>query len=344
MDEPAPQSTAEILWQENGLCYNNSIICEKPGRRTMRWNGKRYHTLDYALKNIFGEKVIKLSLDGGFSCPNRDGTTGSGGCIFCSGQGSGDFAGSGKLTISQQIAQQKALLSGKWAANKYIAYFQNYTNTYAPISVLRERYEKALACEGIAGLAIATRPDCVSPEVADLLQHFSDSTFLWVELGLQTIHPESAAFINRGYDLDCFLHACDLLRERRVRTVVHLIMGLPGESRQDMLETVRFIARLGIWGVKFHMLYIQKDTRLFQHYCNEPFALMQREEYAAVIADALELLPAEAVIHRVTGDGDRRLLVEPMWTLDKRKVLARIDNELALRNSYQGARCVPGLV
>jgi len=302
----------------------------------MEWYDKRYHTLDYELKHIFGQKVVKLSLDGGFTCPNRDGTIGTRGCIFCGEKGSGDFAGTRSVSILEQIEQQKKLLSSKWPNSKYIAYFQSYTNTYAPVDRLRDLYETALSGKDVVGLAIATRPDCLPSDVIALLEELGRKTFLWIELGLQTIHLKSAAFIRRGYDLSCFVESVERLKKRNIRIVVHLIMGLPGESTADMLDTVRFVAKLGVWGVKFHMLYIQKDTDLYDYYCSHPFNLLACDEYINIIADALELLPPEVVVHRVTGDGVKRLLAAPLWSLDKLRVLSGIDKELRERNSYQG--------
>jgi len=302
----------------------------------MKWFDKRYHTLDYELKQTFGEKVVKLSLDGGFTCPNRDGSIGTRGCIFCGEKGSGDFAGTRDVSIAEQIEQQKKLLSSKWPDGKYIAYFQSYTNTYAPIDRLRNRYEAALDCKDVVGLAIATRPDCLPDDVLTLLEEFAGKTYMWLELGLQTVHPGSAAFIRRGYDLSCFTEAVLKLKERNIRVVVHMIVGLPGESRKDILETVSFVAKLGVWGVKFHMLYIQKDTDLYEYYCSNPFKVLTLEEYVNIIVDALEILPPETVVHRVTGDGVKKLLEAPLWTLDKLRVLSEIDRVLRERNSYQG--------
>jgi len=299
----------------------------------MKWYDKRYHTLDYELKERFGKKVVKLSLDGGFTCPNRDGRVGTRGCIFCSEKGSGDFAGPRNMSILEQIEQQKKLLSSKWPDSKYIAYFQSYTNTYAPVDKLRTQYETALAGADVVGLAIATRPDCIPVDVLTLLEEISHKTFLWVELGLQTIHVKSAEFIRRGYDLPKFIEAVENLKKMGIRVVVHLILGLPGESDKDMLDTVRFVAGLGIWGVKFHMLYIQKDTDLYEYYNSHPFNLLSIEEYTDIIVDALEILPPDIVVHRVTGDGVKKLLVAPRWTLDKLRVLSTIDKKLRDMNA-----------
>lgn len=305
------------------------------------WGDKRYHTLDWELKKTFGQKVIKLSLDGGFTCPNRDGTLGTRGCIFCGEEGSGDFASSPTLPLSAQIEQQKRFLATKWPKGKYLAYFQNFTNTYGPAQYLDALYREALAGEGIVGLAIATRPDCLPGDVLDVLAHYAEETYLWVELGLQTIHSSSAQFIRRGFDLECFTRSVGELTRRSIRVVVHLIFGLPGETREDYLETVRFVAGLGVWGVKLHLLHIQRDTDLYHVYQEKPFPLLGRDEYIGIICDALELLPPEVVIHRLTGDGNRKLLEGPRWSLDKLRVLSGIDQELRNRDSMQGKSSQP---
>ena len=301
------------------------------------WNDKRYHTLDYELKKVFGEKAVKLSIDGNFTCPNRDGTLGYKGCIFCSERGSGDFTQRGK-TIAQQIADQKVLMSKKWKSSTYIAYFQNYTNTYDTVDNLRKKFCQALSCENIKGLAIATRPDCIDDEIADLLEELNEKTFLWVELGLQTIHDETGAFIRRGYGLEKFKTGVDLLADRKIRTVVHLIMGLPHESRDQMLVSVKYISRLNIWGVKIHMLHLIKNTDLAKYYEENPFKILSQEEYVDLVCDSLELLPENMVVHRLTGDGKKADLIQPRWTLNKLKVLSDIDKALKIRESYQGKK------
>lgn len=302
------------------------------------WGDKRYHTLDWELKNTFGQKVIKLSLDGGFTCPNRDGTLGTGGCIFCGEMGAGDFASSPSLSVQDQILQQKKFLAVKWPRGKYLAYFQNFTNTYARPSHLDGLYRDALMAEDIVGLAIATRPDCVPEETLDLLAAYASKTYLWVELGLQTTKPASAAFIRRGFDLECFKTAVRALQIRNIPVVVHLIFGLPGESKDDCLDSVRFVAALGVWGLKLHMLHIQRDTDLYHFYQENPFLLLTRDQYIDVVCDALEILPPEVVIHRVTGDGNRELLEAPNWSRDKLRVLSGIDRELRERDSIQGKK------
>ena len=302
------------------------------------WGDKRYHTLNYELRKEFGEKIMKLSLDGGFTCPNRDGTIGYRGCIFCGEEGSGEFAGSRILTIKEQIQQQKEFLSNKWNTDKYIAYFQNFTNTYSSYDNLREKYYEALSQEGVVGLAIATRPDCLSEEVLELLTELNEQTYLWIELGLQTIHGRTSKFIRRGYPLETYNKAIGDLRNRDIKVVTHLIFGLPNESKGDILDSVKYVANTNTWGIKFHLLYIQKGTDLYEYYLKSPCSILNREDYISLVVDGLELLPKEMVIHRLTGDGKKNLLLEPRWSLDKLRVLSGIDQELKRRNSYQGLR------
>jgi len=302
------------------------------------WGDKRYHTLNYELRKTFGQKVTKLSLDGGFTCPNRDGTLGNRGCIFCGEEGSGEFAGSRDLSIKEQIDEQKKLLSKKWDTDKYIAYFQNFTNTYSTCEDLRNKYYEALSHEEVVGLAIATRPDCLPEEVLNLLEELNEKTYLWVELGLQTIHERSAKFIRRGYPLETYDKAVHELKKRGIRAVTHLIFGLPYESREDMIQSVKYVANTETWGVKFHLLYIQRETDLYYYYLKNPFPLLSRDEYISIVVDGLEHLPPDMVVHRVTGDGKKDLLYEPRWSLDKLRVLSGIDRELKNRNSYQGKK------
>lgn len=302
----------------------------------MIWGDKRYRSLSYEFKKIFGQKVMKLSLDGGFTCPNRDGTIGREGCIFCSEVGSGEFASSRYLSIPEQIQRQKKLLSNKWASGKYIAYFQNFTNTYSSCKDLERKYREALSCQDIIGLAIATRPDCLPQDVLNLLEELNRETFLWIELGLQTIHQGTAQLIRRGYDLACYEMAVAELKKRSIKVVTHLIFGLPGESHEDILDSVRFAANTDTWGVKFHLLYIQQDTDIYRLYTESPFHILTRDEYISLVTDSIELLPPDMVIHRLTGDGKRELLVAPRWSLDKLRVLSGIDMELKRRDSYQG--------
>ena len=278
------------------------------------WNDKNYHTLDYELKRFFGEKTIKLSIDGGFTCPNRDGTIGSKGCIFCSERGSGDFNCDSAKSITLQIEEQKQIMSGKWKSNTYIAYFQNYTNTYDTVENLRKKFYEALNCEYIKGIAIATRPDCINHEVAELLSELNEKTFLWVELGLQTIDENTANLIRRGYKLETFNQCMKLLETKKIRTVVHLIMGLPGETKEQMLSSVSYVTKLRPWGVKLHMLHILNNTGLAEYYHKTNFKILSQQEYVEIICDALEILKEDIVIHRLTGDGKKSDLIEPRWT------------------------------
>ena len=279
------------------------------------------------LKERFGEKIIKLSLEGGFTCPNRDGTKGTGGCSFCAANGSGHFAG----TISQQIE----LLSDKWPNASYIAYFQNHTNTYAPVDELREKYYAALNHDRVVGLAIATRPDCISDEALALLKELNDKTFLWVELGLQTMHEKTAAAINRCYPLETFEDTFDRLKSAGIRTVVHLIFGLPGETKDDMLNSVRYVAGKAPFGIKFHMLNIVKNSSMAKtHYDYVPFESI--EEYADLVIKALELVPDDITIHRLSADAPRPILIAPQWSYKKRTILNTIHNEMRIRDTWQG--------
>lgn len=286
-----------------------------------------YNTIGNYLKERFSCKVIKLSLDAGFTCPNRDGSKGTGGCIFCSAEGSGDFA--------SDIPGQIRLLSKKWPSGKYIAYFQSHTNTYAPAEVLREKYEQALEYPDVIGIAIATRPDCLSAEVLDLLSELNRKTFLWVELGLQTIHESTAQTINRCYPLSVFDQAVDELSKREIKTVVHLILGLPGETREDMLDSVRYVCGKEIFGIKLHLMNVLKDTKLAEFYPDR-IHIPKKEEYISLVVDALELIPPHITIHRVTADAPRHLLIAPEWGYEKRSILNGIYKEFRARGSFQG--------
>ncbi len=291
------------------------------------FGGQYYNSIGNCLKERFGCKVIKLSLDAGFTCPNRDGTKGTGGCIFCSAEGSGDFA--------SDIPGQIALLSGKWPSGKYIAYFQSHTNTYAPVEVLREKYNQVLEYPDIIGIAIATRPDCLSPEVLELLSELNQKTFLWVELGLQTIHENTALLINRCYPLSVFDRSVEELSQLRIKTVVHLILGLPGETREDMLESVRYVCGKDIFGIKLHLMNVLKDTRLEEFYPDR-IHIPTKEEYINLVVDALEIVPQHITIHRVTADAPRHLLIAPEWGYEKRSILNGIQKEFRKRGSCQG--------
>ena len=298
-------------------------------------SNKRYHTLDYFYKHKFGCKVFKISLNAGFTCPNIDGTLGTRGCIYCSPLGSGEFAGKPCDDLIKQFNDVKSMMSSKWSG-KYIGYFQARTNTYAPLDVLKKKYEAILKLDDVVGLSIATRPDCISDECLDYLSDLNKRTFLTVELGLQSIHEATNKLINRCHSLDCFVNMVNKLRKRNINVVVHIINGLPYETKDMMLETIRFINRLDIQGVKIHMLHIVKNTDLAKLYYENPFHVLTREEYVNIVCDQLELLRPEIVINRITGDPKKEDLVEPSWLLKKFCVLNEIDKEMVRRDSYQG--------
>lgn len=302
----------------------------------MNWHGKRYYSFDSFLKNTFGEKIYKVSLDGGFTCPNRDGTIGTGGCIFCSEGGSGDFASDSNLSVSDQITQGISLVAAKNPSSRYIAYFQAFTNTYAPVPRLRQLFTEAIEDPRIAALAIGTRPDCLPEDVLALLKELNDRKPVFVELGLQTIHPATARLIRRGYPLSCFEEAVRRLSSIGIWTVVHLILGLPGETQEMMLESVRYLNSLPIHGVKFSMLHILKGTDLAEMYQNDPFPVFTMESYVNLILQCIKNLRKDIVIHRLTGDGPRDLLIAPLWSLRKRTVLNKIAHQLKVQNIRQG--------
>ena len=301
-------------------------------------DNKRYHTLNYYYKKKFGMKVVKISLNGGFTCPNIDGTKGFGGCIYCSKTGSGEFGGDIHDDLVTQFNKIKKVMDHKWPNSKYIAYFQARTNTYAPVEVLREKYEKVLKLPNVIGLTIATRCDAISEEVLDYLDELNKRTNLTIELGLQTIHEKTAKIINRCHTLEEFDEMVNKLRERKIEVVVHIINGLPYETEEMMLDTVRHINKLDIQGIKIHMLNIVKDTKLHELYMNKPFNMLKRDEYIDIVIKQLELLRKEIVIHRITADPDPDNLVEPKWLLAKRTLINDIDKEMVKRNTYQGIK------
>ena len=295
-------------------------------------SNKRYYTMDYFLRRKFGGKVCKIPLDGGFTCPNRDGTKGIGGCSFCSARGSGDFAAEGSIT--EQIRLGAEMMHRKWADAGIIPYFQAFTGTYAPLSVLRERFEEALAYPNISGLCIATRADCITDEIAEYLREIASRTFLMVELGLQTANDRVAEKLNRGHTFDEFVEGYRKLDG--IFTCVHIINGLPDESREDMIYTAKKVAELGPAAVKIHLLHVIRGTALEELYSAGGFEAMTLEGYVSTVCDQLELLPAETVIERLTGDGAEDTLVAPLWSKKKLVVQNEIDKELVRRNSYQG--------
>lgn len=300
------------------------------------WGDKRYYSLNYFLREKFGEKVFKISLDAGFSCPNRDGTISHGGCVFCSERGSGDYAGDRNFSITGQFEDIKNIMNKKWKGGKYIAYFQAYTNTYGSIEMLRQKYEEAINQDGVVALAIATRPDCLSDEVMNLLEEFNSKIYTWIELGLQTTNEDTARIINRGYTLETFEEALCKLRKRGIDTVVHTIFGLPGENEEDMLRTIKYVASKDIQGIKFHLLHLMKGTPLVNLYNQNKLKFLEMEEYVDLVCKGIALLPKNIVVHRLTGDSPRDLLIGPMWSLKKWEVLNAIDNKLEKENVYQG--------
>lgn len=301
-------------------------------------SNKRYYTLDYFYKNKFGCKVFKVSLNAGFSCPNKDGTVGYGGCIYCSKLGSGDFAGDKSEPLIEQFNKVKNIMLKKWPTAKYIAYFQANTNTYAPVSVLKEKYESVLKLDNVIGLSIATRPDAISEECMDYLEELSKKTYLTVELGLQTIHEKTSKLINRCHTLSCFDECVKKLRKRKINVVVHIINGLPYETKDMMINTIKYLNTIDIQGIKIHMLHVIKETPLAKLFKDKPFHMLTREEYIDIVCDQLELLRSDIVINRITGDPDPNELIEPTWLIKKFCILNEIDKELARRDSYQGIK------
>ncbi|WP_186575863.1 TIGR01212 family radical SAM protein [Aquibacillus kalidii] len=297
---------------------------------------KRYHSWNYHLKNTFGHKVFKVALDGGFDCPNRDGTVAHGGCTFCSASGSGDFAGDRVDDLVTQFKQIKQKMHQKWKDGKYMAYFQAYTNTHAPVEELRDKFESVLNQEGVVGISIATRPDCLPDDVVDYLAELNQRTYLWVELGLQTVHQQTSDLINRAHDLNCYLEGVQKLRKHGIRICSHIINGLPGEDYNMMMDTAKAVSKMDVQGIKIHLLHLLKGTAMVKQYEKGLVQFLSKDEYINLVVDQLELLPKEVIIHRITGDGPPDLLIGPMWSLNKWDVLNAIDQELEKRNSWQG--------
>ena len=301
-----------------------------------RWGEKRYHSLDHYLKEQSGEKLYKIALNGGMTCPNRDGTLDNRGCIFCSRGGSGDFASDSRLSITQQIEAGKKLVSSKHTGCGYIAYFQAYTNTYAPVSRLQDIFTEALYHPDIRILSIATRPDCLGKDILGLLKELNQIKPVWIELGLQTIHQESAAFIRRGYDLSVFNQAVQDLRSAGISVIVHTILFLPHETREMMLQTIRYLNGMDIQGVKLQLLHILKDTDLADYYVKEPFYIPKMDEYFDILGSCICHLRPDIVVHRLTGDGPKSLLIEPLWTGNKRNVLNKMQAYFKSQDIWQG--------
>lgn len=298
---------------------------------------KRYYTFDCYLKRRFGRKCAKISLDGGFSCPNIDGKVGFGGCIYCSERGSGDFAPSPVLPLKTQFEEGVKLIIGKWQDAYYIPYFQAHSNTYAPLSVLKEKFEEVLSYERVVGLSVATRCDCLDDEKIAYLRELSERTYLTLELGLQSANENTLRLINRGHTLADFERTLEKLDG--INVCIHVINGLPGEGRKEMMDTARKLAEYRPHEIKIHMLYVLKNTPIYKMYERGDFSLLSLEEYASLVVDQLELIPGDTVIGRVTGDGMKEDLVAPLWTLKKTVVANEIDKEFARRGTYQGFFC-----
>ena len=310
----------------------------------MMWGDKPYHSLDYELKRQFGQKIYKVSLDGGMSCPNRDGTVGTGGCTFCSQGGSGGFAvgRTGYPDVWEQIEQAKTRVHRKISGEgKYIAYFQSYTNTYAPVDYLRTLFERAITHPDIVALSVGTRPDCLGDEVVALLKELNRQKPVWVELGLQTIHEKTAERIHRGYRLEVFEDAYRRLKEAGLTVVVHVILGLPGETKEEMLETVDYLGKIPVDGIKLQLLHILKGSQMAAEYEKNPFSLMELEEYLDLILTCVARLPQSVVIHRLSGDGAKALLIGPAWSANKKLVLNRMMQKFRENGIFQGCQRAP---
>ncbi len=300
------------------------------------WLGKPYYSLDAYLKETFGEKVYKLSLDGGMTCPNRDGTCGERGCIFCSAGGSGDFAGDRHKSITEQIREQKALLQTKRPVHKFIAYFQAYTNTYAPVEYLEKIFREAIADEEVVVLSIGTRPDCLDEDILTMLEELNRIKPVWIELGLQTMHEKTAEYIRRGYPLLCFERAAEELDRRKIPVIVHTILGLPGEGSEEVFQTMEYLNDQPISGIKLQLLHVLSDTDLAADYEAGKFEVLNQDEYLSLVIGCLQRLRPDLVIHRVTGDGPGELLIAPKWSQAKRTVLNELHHRMKEENARQG--------
>jgi radical SAM protein (TIGR01212 family) len=302
----------------------------------MQNTGKPYNDLNTYYRSLFGCRVQKITIDAGFSCPNRDGTLSKSGCIYCNANGSGTGFFKKGLSISQQLYQGKQMLFKRYKAKKYIAYFQSFSNTYAPVDQLKQVYDEALSVEDVIGLSIGTRPDCVDASVLNLLQSYTKDHIVWIEYGLQSAHDQTLSLINRGHDFDCFKKAVRATKNRGIKTCVHIILGLPNENKRLMLETAKRIASLGIDGIKIHLLYVIKGTKLEDLYLSGSYTCLEQEDYAQLVCDFLELLPKNMIIHRLTGDPHPEELVAPLWSMKKKETLALINKTMKERDSWQG--------
>lgn len=299
-------------------------------------SNKRYYTLDYYYKHKYGCKIAKISLNMGLTCPNKDGKVGYGGCIYCSKLGSGEYAGDKNKPLKEQFDEVKNVMIKKWPSAKFIAYFQANTNTYAPIEKLKKAWEEVLTYDNVVGINISTRPDAIEKECYDYLEELNKKTDLVVELGLQTIHDKTSKFINRCHDLNSFETALNELNKRGIKVLVHVMFSLPYETKDMMLDTIKYLSNKNIWGIKIHMLHILKGTLLAKIYEQEKFSILTKDEYVQIVCDSLELLPENIVINRLTGDPKVDDLIEPFWLVKKFCVLNDIDKEMARRDSYQG--------
>ena len=301
-------------------------------------DNKRYHTFNYYLKNKYQSKVAKVSLNAGFTCPNRDGTKGTGGCIFCSSTGSGDFAGNSQDSLEIQFSNVSLLLQNKWPNCKYIAYFQANTNTYGPLKKIKACIEPFINKKNVVAISIATRPDCLETDVLNYLAEVNNRCDLWVELGLQTIHDQTGELINRGHNYQDFLDGLNKLRKLKINVCVHIINGLPGETYEMMLETAKAVGQLDIQALKIHMLYVIEKTKLHQLYLQQPFKILSRDEYIDLVVKQLSYIPENIVIERLTGDGNISDLVAPLWSIRKVTILNDIDKLMVAKDYYQGCK------
>lgn len=311
-------------------------ITEASTARPLLWGDKRFHTWNYEMREQFGTKVFKVMLDAGFTCPNRDGRIAIGGCTFCSARGSGDFAGSRRHDLVTQFNDVRDRQHQKWPNARYIGYFQAYTNTYAPVRELKECFEPILEQPGVVGLSIATRPDCLPDDVVEYLAELNERTYLWVEMGLQTIHEKTSILVNRAHDTETYYQAVEKLRKHGIRVCTHIIYGLPQETHEMMLETGQVAGQMDVQGIKIHLLHLMKKTPMVKQYEAGLVRFLEKDEYVGLVVDTLEKLPPEMIVHRVTGDAPRELLIGPMWSLRKWEVLNAIDAELLERDTWQG--------
>lgn len=342
-----------LLHKYTLLVLCNSIFCKgnkmsRKRKKTLssqkKWGDKPYYSMDFFCKNTFGEKVYKVAIDAGVTCPNRDGTIDTRGCIFCSEGGSGEFASKKNYlhnisSISAQISEGKTFFQSKKIGKLFIAYFQSYTNTYAPVSYLKDIFTQALLEPDIVGISIATRPDCLNHDVLTLLKTLNSNfpeKFIWIELGLQTMHSQTAHYIRRGYELCIFENAVASLHAINIPVIVHVILGLPGESREMMLQTCEYLNHFPIQGIKLQLLHVLKNTDLAIEYEKKHFDILSMMEYIDIIISCLEILNPEFIIHRLTGDGAKSLLIAPTWSLNKRNVLNTLLAEMKQRNTWQG--------